>query len=196
MVTIAGFIIDATPVETHELSAETTEHPIEEGADVTDHVRILPDQITIEGVVSNTPVGTLAQTRANESPFAGEYLPADDALAYLRQIRENREPVKVETTIATYENMILVGLSIPQTSRSGDALRFRATFREIRIVKTERTRVKVSTPHAKGKRNRGRKPSPPVDEGSKLLQRQRQLNNRMRKNLGMTYDPTIGTDLL
>lgn len=206
MVTIKGFLIDAAPVETHTLDSATTDHPIEDGADVTDHIRVLPDRVTIEGIVSNTPIGLAAEVRSSASQFlvestGGEItadtplrgLPADDALALLKQIRADREPVTVVTTIETYENMVMESLTIPQGT--GDALQFRATFREIQIVKTERTSIPVSVPRGEKKTNLGTKTSETVPE-SKALDRQRQLNNKMNKNWGRTHNPSIGTDLL
>jgi hypothetical protein len=53
---IAGIWIDVSISEQHGSSAEVTRHPIEDGADVTDHVRILPDTISIEGLVTNQPL--------------------------------------------------------------------------------------------------------------------------------------------
>lgn len=41
--------------ETHSNVSELAEHPVELGADVTDHIRHQPESVTLEGVVSNTP---------------------------------------------------------------------------------------------------------------------------------------------
>lgn len=47
---------DATPSETHLISATVTEHPVEKGVALTDHVRPNPFKITLEVVISNTPI--------------------------------------------------------------------------------------------------------------------------------------------
>lgn len=41
----------------HENQAEATEHPVERGADVTDHVRVQNAKLTLEVYVTNTPLG-------------------------------------------------------------------------------------------------------------------------------------------
>jgi len=41
-------------------SSEATEHPIEQGSDITDHVRIHPTRVTLELAHSNTPVEAVA----------------------------------------------------------------------------------------------------------------------------------------
>jgi hypothetical protein len=47
---------DVVGSEKHEFSSMVTEHPIETGSDVTDHVRPNLDRITLEGFVSQTPI--------------------------------------------------------------------------------------------------------------------------------------------
>ncbi len=37
-------------------SATTTDHPVEKGADVSDHVRDMPDEVTLEVFFSNSPI--------------------------------------------------------------------------------------------------------------------------------------------
>ncbi len=52
-------ILDAAVSETHDLSAIQSTHPIEDGSDITDHVRKELDVITMEVAISNTPIDTL-----------------------------------------------------------------------------------------------------------------------------------------
>lgn len=53
---IDGIWIDCSVRETHSLQASVTKHNVEDGADVTDHVRTQPDALQLEGIVSNTPL--------------------------------------------------------------------------------------------------------------------------------------------
>lgn len=48
--------IDATVSEQHQLDSEVTDHPVEKGVNLSDHVRALPDTLTLNGVISNTPI--------------------------------------------------------------------------------------------------------------------------------------------
>lgn len=55
--------------ETHNLSATITEHAVEQGVNVTDHVRPNVDKVSLEGFVSNTPlpsVGSLFNNNMNQ----------------------------------------------------------------------------------------------------------------------------------
>lgn len=47
--------LDVDLQESHDLSSEITEHPVEEGADVMDHVRPRLRRVSVEGYVSDTP---------------------------------------------------------------------------------------------------------------------------------------------
>lgn len=53
--TIGTIWIDVSISEKHSLSADVTEHPVEDGANITDHVRPQPRVIQLEGLVTNHP---------------------------------------------------------------------------------------------------------------------------------------------
>lgn len=57
---LAAIEFDCTLSETHEASAQVTEHPIETGANITDHVRPMLARVSIEGLITNTPINETA----------------------------------------------------------------------------------------------------------------------------------------
>lgn len=151
MILIDGFEIDVTVSEEHSFDSEVTEHPVESGADVADHVRARPIVVTLEGVVSNTPIGALRDRRSS----AGSTSPPSDALLKLLLIRDLREPVSITTALQQYDDMLLSSLSVPVGP--DDALNFRATFTQVVIVTNERTVVAVKEPRDAKKTTRGTK---------------------------------------
>jgi hypothetical protein len=153
---IDGYEIDVAISEEHTYDSEVTEHPVESGSAVVDNVRPRPISVSIEGFVSDTPIGELAKRREGSS------LPSSEAFARLQIIRDAREPITISTSLRDYDNMILESLSIPTSSENGGALHFRATFKQIRIVTNERTTIRVAEPRGKSGTNRGNKPSPKV----------------------------------
>lgn len=153
-VVIDGLKLDAAMSESHRSENEITQYPVEEGANVTDHVLPLQDTVTITGIVSNTPVVDPTFTMDG-------MLPTDDALAKLRKIKRDRKPVTLkDTTLGTYEDMVMESLEFPRDGSTGDALRFVATFRQIVLITNERTTVPVEVPVAAKKKNLGHKSSP------------------------------------
>lgn len=152
-VIIDGFVIDAARNEEHEFASEVTEHPVEEGADIADHVRRQPNNVTIEGVVSDTPIGEVAGLRDEGA------LPSDQAFALLQEIADSRRPVTVETSLQVFDNMILSSLNVPRDARTGDSFQFTAQFVQIALVTNQRTTIETASPRGRNKVNRGNKPS-------------------------------------
>lgn len=147
---IDGFIIDATPLEDHQFETEVTDHPVEEGADISDHARIKPFLLTLDCVVSNTPLAAVF-------PFRSSDLPSDDCYAHLQQARKEKRLLKVETSLDIFENMEITRLSIARKADDGFGIRFQISFKQIEIVTNERSIVQVAVPRAAKKQAKGKK---------------------------------------
>jgi len=152
MITINGFVIDIG-TEDHQFSSTVTDYPIEDGSVISDHIIEKPLMITIDGIVSDTPLAVIAALRSDNSK------PSADAFAELMDMRDAREPVTVETSMGTFTQMALQDVSFPRAAGDGDTLRFRASFKQIGLVTNERTTLRVSVPRAAKKSNRGNKPA-------------------------------------
>lgn len=172
---IGDVAIDCTVTETHTATATVTEHPVESGANITDHIRPDPVQLSITGIVSDTPIGSKQIQRAIEAggtkvQITERETPANAAgfgraaWAKLDAIRIAGKPVKVVTRDKTYESMALVSLSVPKESKTGGALNFTAQFKQVRIVYNRTTRVVVAkAPKAHKKQDTGKQPTAAVE---------------------------------
>lgn len=162
MIRIDGFLIDASINENHMRSSEVTSYPVEEGSDVTDNVRNLPIEFTVEGIVSDSPLSDVSGERTDGA------IPSQDALALFEKIHLEREPITVVSSLMTYNRMVMKSLSMPLNSKTGEALRFSATFKQIELITNNRTTIIVASPRAKPKVNLGSKTEPadgtPVSE--------------------------------
>lgn len=160
MIKINGYPIDAALSEDHDHEADVTEFPVEQGGNVTDHVRIKPAQVTIKGVVSDTPIGAIATIRDASNVTLGDgdvgnaVLPSDEARAFLVATFEAGEEITIETSRKTYENMIMEKLSIPEGGDVGEALMFTASFKQI-IIEINKRVVIRAVPIGQPKRSRG-----------------------------------------
>lgn len=159
MIWIDGFAIDAAISQEPTFDADVTEYPVEKGAATTDHVRAKPVTFVVEGIVSDTPIGEVAELRDTGAK------PSYEARNRLFEIWNSREPVTVETENAVFENMVLHTFSTPEDATTGEACRFRAAFKQLRLVTNKRTSVPVAVPRARKKVNLGTKPSPPATGG-------------------------------
>jgi hypothetical protein len=130
--------LDASVSETHEFSNAVTHFPIEDGSDITDHIKLDPDKITIEGFVTNSPIKNLIQMRDNPTISAGGLDRVTSAYETLLGIsgRNGSNPplVDIFTTLRIFTDMALVSLSIPRDGATGEALRFSAEFVHVRKV--------------------------------------------------------------
>lgn len=156
MLLIDGFLIDAEITSDHVFENDVTDHPVEVGADITDNSRARPVLLTLEGVVSDTPLGAAAVERT------GVTLPSADALARLTGIRNAREPISIATSLQRYDNMLMQRLSITKNADTGRALRFVAEFKQVILATNERVVKRTVKPSVRVKIDRGAKATTPV----------------------------------
>jgi hypothetical protein len=162
-------VLDASVKEEHVCEVEVTDHPVEQGSAISDHARSKPEEITIEGVVSNTPLNHLQtrravtsegytwDTTASNNAVRGVPGNAEAAEIALRDLRGKL--VTIVTALRTYDNMTLVSLKIPRDQTTGDILRFEAKFRQIRIVTNATTVVATKVAKAKPQVKKGSQPT-------------------------------------
>lgn len=120
--------LDATPSQSHSLTATVTDHPVERATDITDHVIFQPRALKLEGVSL-----------------------ADDAYSTLLRLSQSRTLLVVATTLERYESMLLTTLEVPRDASTGDALRFSATFRKITFADSQRVRIDTSSLRKRGR---------------------------------------------
>lgn len=172
---IANLLLDGTLSETHGRTAEATDNEVEEGADVTDHVRLKPATLVLEGIMTNTPLDDSAVAAYQSSgPFGlvtDDDEPstpgrAENAFALLEVLFEAKQPITVVTNLKTYKSMIIESMQVPRDAKSGDAVRVSLSFKQIRLVSNKLVTVSTNTPGAKKKQNLGDKQGTekPVEE--------------------------------
>jgi hypothetical protein len=145
---------DAMPLETHTLACAITDHPVEVGANVSDHARPEPDMLALECVISNTPLTTVQQQRAIRlgtvdftAENALEIMPdrANICYAQLDFLRSTGALLTVVTTLRVYESMVIQSLTVPRSAQNSNGLHFTLALKQIRIVQNQFTRTpKVS----------------------------------------------------
>lgn len=141
--------IDAVVQEQHDLVNTVTKHPVEKGADIADHSRPEPRELSLEGIQSNTPLSTASIT--SDEPNRAREL-------WLRFVDLHDRPrlIAVQTIRDYYDQMSVDRVSSPVDVNSANALRFSAQLSRVTIVKNKFTQaVKAKTPAAQPKKNGG-----------------------------------------
>lgn len=150
--------LDASVLETHTGVNEVTDHPVEEGTNIVDHVRSKPDELRIEGLIVNTPFSATSEARPVTignvtflSKSQADKTRAGQAYKDLIDAKENATLLKVVTSLRTYEDMVIERLEVPRDARNGNALKFTATLKHVRTAVLQTAKVIPSTKISKGK---------------------------------------------
>ena len=128
--------------EDHEINFRVSEHPLQDGSTVTDHVHREPYKVTVEGMFTNHPLKKFEET--NEVKLKDEYATSEvrstlsnTALANFEKVKElakKREPVRLVCSLEVYPKMIVTSIKATRDSKSGSSIRFTMTLQEIKTV--------------------------------------------------------------
>lgn len=146
-------MLDASIGEQHIGASQVTEHQVENGPDVADHIRPMPNKVSIDGIITNTPINTpttqmfgvtgrqekidAGSTSYRALKFSDTFDRVKDAHNTITEALEGSALWTVTTTLARYENMVVVNYSVTRNAENGNSLRFVADFQQIRIVESQ-----------------------------------------------------------
>lgn len=151
-VTIGDFELEVTIREQHSYVNEVTDYPVEDGMNVTDFVRQRPERISIEGLVSRSPLPTrvglvdfitgAGYNRTQNAletilDIAGYKLPKQVGQTIIVQKVGAPKIVDIVSLLRIYTNMVCTSLTIPFTQNNGEALRFTMEFKHIATVQSK-----------------------------------------------------------
>lgn len=167
MIVVDGYPIDAALEERLSYEAEISMNPVEKGADVTDHVTARLPVLDFDGVVSDTPIGAIANDRTRTGAAK---LHSREAYLKFEAVFLAKQTVVVECSFGKFENMILQSLTPVKNAQTKKAFKFTAKFQQIKIVENKRTTVRVSIQNG-GKTEKNGLSADNLVEGSKVLWR-------------------------
>lgn len=163
--------LDACVKEGHGMRATATSHPVEaepgQVSEISDHVKIEPRTLRIDGVITNTPAsvagGSVLSALAlfTEDFTSGNYNPVGDAYAQLEEYLLKAKSVTVVTTLKTYYDMVFLQVDVDRDAAKGNSLHFSATLSQIFKVRSKEEKVTTRVPEkntkAKGKKIKAKK---------------------------------------
>lgn len=149
---IASLLIDAVVSESHTRAAAVSDFPVEDGVTISDHVKLEPISLDVNGFISDAPVAPLGSRVVGDAirSVRNAFLPGRfdddddvpnaesrsplDAWEYLNKVWRDRNLIIVVSSLQIYRNMILTSLVASKTPQIGKSLEFRASLREVRIL--------------------------------------------------------------
>ncbi len=102
---------------------EITQHPVQQGATITDHAFMKPSSVSMKIVFND-----------RDAPLAETY-------AKLRKLQSDREPFDVVTGKRAYKNMLFKSLGQTNDTQTENILSISAELQEVFIVQVETTTV-------------------------------------------------------
>ncbi|MDE1905301.1 MAG: hypothetical protein KGH75_02465 [Rhodospirillales bacterium] len=139
---IAGIIPDVTIEESHRDELVITEHPVEQGAQVSDHAYKAPAEVIARYGWSNSNAslaggvaGLLGQTVTNAPDVAEVY-------QTLLALQASRQPFDLITGKRVYNNMLIRSLQLHTDAATENALMVTAVMRQVILVDTQTTTLK------------------------------------------------------
>jgi len=118
-----SFEADLTIEEMHNRSATATDHPVEDGGTISDHVILEPERVRLDGFVTDAGTRGVQQGATQE---AFDKLDAAWRSGQLMQVITGRK---------TYADMVLVSVDLPRERPS--SMTFSMEFKQIRLVTPE-----------------------------------------------------------
>lgn len=122
--------LDAILSENHRFPGRISQFPIEDGSNISDHIKNDPISVTIRGFVTNSPVAILGTRFSQDDPV-------QTAFDSLKEIRKNRTLVRLVTLLEIYDDMGMSNLNIPVSANAGEVIRFTAEFTKVTKVASE-----------------------------------------------------------
>ncbi len=189
--TADGFLaiaLDVTEKEGYESTAEPTEHAVDSGVVIVDHLKRNPDTITLEGMVTNSPLvlpashtgGVTGGVQPTTLNVGGRELKASvltwsGSFDRVRAVDEalhalvGAAVLRYTGVLRTVEDLVLTRYSTSKDSEHGNALPVVLELRRIRRANIQRVPVPAQR-RGQPPQNRGQQPATPNNSvGENLL---------------------------
>lgn len=128
------FVFDATLGETHSVAVEWTEHPVEDGAVVSDHATVMQQTTSFTGTLSRTSLAT-------DPRIANEPGRLEQAADTLLQMAANKTRVTVFTSFRVLDDWRIAAVNIKRSPEIGQAAEFTVDLKKIVIVSSEQVDI-------------------------------------------------------
>ena len=120
---LATIKLDAIITESAEANVRLTENPVEQGANVNDHIIFEPLTFSMQGAIVND-FSSNVRTKQTWSD--------------LLSLQANRTVFNLVQGLKTYKNVVLLSLTTQQDVSTANALIFSATLKELILVGQKR----------------------------------------------------------
>jgi len=121
---IGAIQVDSNITEDFSFTNEVPQHPVESGFYISDAIIHKPMTISIEAIVSNSPIydNGLVDTSTRRP---------DNAYNAIERLARGSELISVVTSVKTYSNMAITDVSVPRSADNGRSLKFTIKLQQV-----------------------------------------------------------------
>lgn len=159
---IGAITIDARLSESHSYSNEIPSFPVEEGVNISDHIRTTPEKISISGIITNyvVPKKVVVNTPFYKRESEGQPEKSTEKKKTLEAFKSfllqagydpdrqpgtwNRKEIKeltVVSSLKTYSNMYISSMEFPVSPANGTSLYFNIDLVQVRTVRSAYSKI-------------------------------------------------------
>lgn len=137
---IAGYFFDAFLEINHTHQSRITSHPVQTGANITDHIYVEPVELNMKIKMSDCMQSLVG------GQFTANYTRSVSAYNILRELQKSRIPFQVTTRLEIYQNMVIETLVVNDDVKNSSGLEVDVTLKQILVVsvKTIKTSARVN----------------------------------------------------
>lgn len=123
---VGSLVFDLNLGEQHNLTSDITEHSVEDGSQISDHIRNQLRVGTLTGFISNWSINSKINPQAKDRMM--------EAYGALKKIWKEKKPITIVTFFETYIDVGITNIGIGSPD-GGTAFRPQISFKEMNIVK-------------------------------------------------------------
>lgn len=133
---LGGIVAQLVTEENHVDEMEVTNHPVEQGASITDHAFKLPSKLTLHYSWSSSPSPQPGLAGLVPSVLPQSAQDIRDVYNKLLTMQQNRQLCDVYTGKRSYKNMLITSIEHDETITSANALPLTIQLQELILVNT------------------------------------------------------------
>lgn len=165
---------DATIKEVFDHTADVTDYPVEEGSNISDHIREKPSGLILDAVITDNPLQNDGRSKASSGNTDESRRPAQEedrsltAFETLVSLQNKGIAIGVYTGLKDYPKMGLTGIHTEKNKDTKNGWRGTLTLKAITVVSSESVVVTtVNEPKGKAKKTDGKKTPKEANDNQK-----------------------------
>lgn len=135
---IGGYFFDGYLNLSIASELQVTQHPVESGADVSDHAYLMPREISMTVIMSD------AHQSLVPGQFSGTWSRSVEAYQQLERIQKDRIPVSVLTRLGLYKNMVIKSLVANDTDLQLHGLKAEVSLIELPVARVRTVEISLA----------------------------------------------------